>query len=103
MVEFPRFVRKYVLVTSPVRLQIGIPDHEAFVNPYADREAVFDVLLGSTYLEPIEDVLEDLPVDVGYPFAGTAGMGEQMSELNELADAYESGEDIDVSRTQPQV
>lgn len=62
------------------------PALRRFASPYEDTEAVIDVLLGQRYIEPIEDVLEDLPVEIAYPFEETEGIGEQMAVLNELVE-----------------
>lgn len=62
-----------------------------FASPYEDSDVVIDILLGQRYIEPIEDVLEDLPVEVAYPFEGTEGIGEQMARLNELVEERADG------------
>lgn len=56
-------------------------DANADVFDAADR--VF-VLAGKDYIDAVDDVLAGLPCEVEYPFAGTGGIGDQMSVLDDM-------------------
>ena len=59
----------------------------------------FVVLAGSAYIEPIQDLLNELDnchlhLDVRYPFEDTNGIGEQMAWLRQKIDDFDGEPDV---------
>lgn len=74
------------------------PDLREWVQGHAeDDDVVVDVLLGQEYLGAIEPILNDLPIDIAYPFEGTSGNGQQMSQLNAISEQYQERGEVDIA------
>jgi len=79
---------------TDVRLSLRSDD-----SKWIDDDSELIVLAGQKYIEPIQDVLDELEdrpmfgVTVRYPFDDTSGIGEQLSLLDDLTEAERSNDD----------